>query len=102
MQNNIKTPFDTKGKDTHFICQLKRTELYFRDFTATRYMAAVDTGISIQNICRYVDVLRDSNKIAVVKIDYCQISGFKAEFLTTNPELFPADNQLKLWGSEKA
>lgn len=101
MKNNIKTPLLDKGKDTHFINQLKRTELYFRDFAATRYMAAVDTGISIQNICRYVDVLRDSKKIAVVKIDHCQISGFKAEYLTTNPELFPADNQYKIWENER-
>ena len=101
MQNNIKTPFDTKGKDTHFLNQLKRAELYFKEFTATRYMAAVDTGIPIQNICRYVDELRDSNSIAVVKKDFCEISGFLAEYLTTDPALFPNDNQLKIW-NEKA
>jgi len=97
MQNSNQNPLIDSNKDKYFPNQLKRTELYFKEFTATRYMASVDTGISIQNICRYVDELRESNKIAVVRIDYCQISRFKAEYLTTNPELFPSDNQLKLW-----
>lgn len=97
MLSNNQTPFTDNNKDSHFLCQLKRTELYFNEFTATRYMAAIDTGIPIQNICRYVDMLKEANKIAVRKKDYCQISGFTAEYLTTNPELFPPDNQLKIW-----
>lgn len=97
MLNSNQTPLNSNSKYNQFLNQLKRIELYFNDNIATRYMAAIDTGISIQNICRYVDMLRDSNLIAVVKNDYCQISGCKAEYLTTNPELFPNDNQLTIW-----
>lgn len=97
MQNSNQTPLLASNKDTQFLNQLKRTELYFKEFTATRYMAAVDTGINRANICRYIATLKKSNSIAIVKRDKCQISGCTAQYLTTNPELFPSDNQLKLW-----
>mgnify|MGYP001392318715 CR=1 FL=1 len=98
MQNSNQTPLNSNSKYNHFINQLKVLELYLKENIATRYMAAIETGIPIQNICRYVDMLRDENLIAVVKKDFCKISGFTAEYLTTNPELFPKDNQLKIWG----
>jgi hypothetical protein len=60
-------------------------------------MAAVDTGVPIQNVCRYVDMLKDCNSIAVVNKGYCRISGELVEYLSTNPELFPKNVQLNLW-----
>ncbi len=86
------------NKDTYFQSQFKKIESYFRDYTATRYMAETDTGIPLQNICRYCEKLFKSNKIAVVRKAKCQQSGCdNVQYLTTNPELFPKDNQLKLW-----
>jgi len=63
----------------------------------SRFMASIETRIPIQNVCRYVDMLRDENKIAVSKKDYCKISNHLVEFLTTNPEEFPDNNQLELF-----
>lgn len=98
MLNSNQAPStNSNDKINHFISQFKRIELYFRENTATRFMASIDTGIPIQNICRYVEDLEDLGLIAVVRKDKCQISGCMAEYLTTNPELFPKDNQLKLW-----
>lgn len=98
MLSNNQTPINSNNKNNHFINQLNIIDAYFKENIATRYMAAIDTGIPIQNICRYVDMLRDENLIAVVKKDLCKISKYTAEYLTTNTELFPKDNQLKIWG----
>jgi len=94
-----QTSLKPHNKDKHFN-QLKMIDRYLKQNTATRYMAAVNTNVPIQNVCRYVDMLRERNQIAVIKKDLCQISGFTAEYLTTNPELFPADNQYKIWKDE--
>ncbi len=71
-----------------------------RDFlkknTATRYMIAIKTGIPIQSVCYRVAALFESDRVAVVKIDHCQISGYYAEYLTTDPEQFPDNLQTKL------
>ena len=71
-----------------------------RDFlqnnTATRYMIAIKTGIPIQSVCYRVAALFESDRVAVVKIDHCQISGHNAEYLTTDPEQFPDNLQTKL------
>jgi hypothetical protein len=85
------------NKDTLKLAQLKRFELYLRDNTASRYMVAVDTGLPIQNCCRFVDMLKAINAIAVVRHGKCQITGEIVEYLSTNPTLFPKDTQLKLW-----
>jgi hypothetical protein len=84
-------------KDSCFIAQYHRLFLYYKENKASRYMASVETGIPIQNICRYVGMMFDRGVIAVIRKDKCHISGEIVEFLSTNPELFPKDNQLKLW-----
>ena len=97
MLNSNQTPFNSNDKGNHFDNQLKVLEQYFKENTVSRYMAAIDTGIPIQNVCRYIAMLYDMDLIAVIRKDKCQISGEIVQFLSTNPELFPNDNQLKLW-----
>jgi len=80
-----------------FQAQIKRFTAYLREYTTSRYNASIDTGIPLQNVCRYVSMLQKQNSIAVVRLDRCPISGETVEFLTTNPELFPKECQLKLW-----
>ena len=79
------------------ISQLRAVAHYWKTNTASRYMVAKATGIPLQNICRYVDMLKTSNSIAIIKKDYCQISGELVEYLSTNEEVFPMQNQLKLF-----
>lgn len=83
------------NKDSKFIAQMKRVELYFQEFTASRWMASIETGVPLQNVCRYVEMLSKENKIAVIRFDKCRISGEIVQFLSCNPELFPKELQLK-------
>jgi len=79
------------------ISQLRSVVQYWKTNTASRYMVAKATNIPLQNICRYVDMLKTSNSIAIIRKDYCQISGELVEYLSTNEEVFPFQNQLKLF-----
>ena len=63
----------------------------------SRFMVAVETDVPIQNVCRYVDMYRDLNQIAIARMDYCKITNQLVEFLTTDAELFPPNNQLELF-----
>lgn len=63
----------------------------------TMKMVDVETGIDRANICREVSKLRDLGKIEVVKTGLCKITKHRAGYFTTNPELFPRNNQLKLF-----
>lgn len=102
--NKTDTPknslFTSPYKDSKFNTQFLTIREYFKIKTASRFMAAIETDIPIQNICRYVGMLNKSNSIAVVKKDKCRISGEIVEFLTTDPALFPKSNQLKLFRYE--
>jgi DNA-binding transcriptional regulator LsrR (DeoR family) len=77
--------------------QLRTVNHYLYHHTASRFMLAVNTGIPIQNVCRYIEALRKHNQVAVVRHDRCEVSGERVEFLTTNPAKFPRDGQLKLF-----
>lgn len=77
-----------------YITQCKKVSLSFSEFPKSRFMVSVDTNIPIQNVCRYVEMLRDSNKIYFVKKGYCKISKQKVEFLSTDPNFKEDDNQL--------
>lgn len=80
-----------------FAPQLTIIHDYFLNEPASRYMAAIATKVPIQNVCRYVEMLKAANSIAVVRKGYCRISGEPVEFLSTDPEKFPKDSQLNLW-----
>jgi len=84
-------------KDTKYLTQYHIVRQFLYQNIASRYMVAIYTGVPIQNVCRYVDMLRKRNTISIVRIDKCQISGEMVEFLSTNPDNFPKENQLFLW-----
>lgn len=80
-----------------YLPQLRKVRNAFYDEPKSRFMVAIETGVPIQNVCRLVDMLRDDNNIAIAKKGCCEISHELVEFLTTNPEDFPEDNQLTLF-----
>lgn len=88
-------------KDNHFTSQFLAVRDYLTRNTASRYMAAIDTGIPIQNVCRYVDMLRKNDSVAILRIDKCRITGKFVEFLSCNEDLFPKSRQLKLFTDGK-
>ncbi|UZH56041.1 hypothetical protein JRG66_03995 [Salinimicrobium tongyeongense] len=92
---NSLNPFgDGQGKDTQF------TRVYeaLNAKSMTMFEAEQITGVRRESICRYVSRLKTANKIAVRKIRRCSITGYPyVQELTTNPNLFPQSNQLKLF-----
>ena len=98
----MKNKISFENKDNISYSQYERIEDFLRDNTASRYMAAIDTGIPIQNVCRYVDMMSKRDLIAVIRKDKCAISGEMVEFLSTNPDIFPKEKQLKFWFYENS
>jgi hypothetical protein len=60
-------------------------------------MAAIALGIFQANVCRYVRNMVKSGAAGVVRKSPCHISGRNAEWLTTDPERIPAQNQLDMF-----
>jgi len=86
-----------QDKNTKYETQCRTVSSFLYKNIASRYMTAIYTGVPIQNVCRYIDLLKKQNSICIVRIDKCQISGEMVEFLSTNPDNFPKCNQLKLF-----
>ena len=80
-----------KGKDKHFEVQMKRVFAAFKRKPSTMLMVSIETGIMRSNITRYVAKWKKQDCIKIVKFGICPISkSTGVQFLTTNPELFPA------------
>lgn len=72
----------------------------FKERPKTMKMVNMETDIMRENICRYVAILQEQGKIAVVKTGRCPITGYSGvNYYTTDPELFPArtTSQLSLF-----
>ena len=97
--NNNPNSFGHKrqGKDKVFKNQLKTIFQYLQENIATASMVSAATGIPQKNICRYKRDLQKSGQLWEIKKKLCKHTGFKAYYLTTNPELAPYDNQLYLF-----
>lgn len=97
---DITSKIPSQDKDSKYFSQYKRLREFLKEKTTSRNMAAVYNDIPLQNVCRYVGMLRKVDGIAVVKKDRCAITKRAVEFLTTNPALFPQSNQLNLFDHE--
>lgn len=86
-----------QDEDKYFQSQASVIFQSFFKSPKTMKMVEVETGIDRANICRRVSELRELKKIAIVETKLCEITKHRAGYLTTNPELFPKDNQLKLF-----
>lgn len=65
----------------------------------TRLQVAEQTNIRRANVCWYIRDFKKHSQVAVVKKGIDPITKHKAEFLTTNPDLFPEDNQTNLFSN---
>ena len=98
MENNHRTAlYDRQSKGKEFQNQLKTIFHYLKENTATASMVADETGIPQKNICRYKRDLQLSGRLWEVEKRYCKKTGFKAYYLTTDPEKAPSNNQTKLF-----
>jgi hypothetical protein len=91
MENSISTQAENKD-------QLNKIFTAFFEFPKTMKEVDAETKIMRESICRRVKDLRSQNKIALVGYRKCNVTGYnKVGIYTTNPELFPVTNQLKLF-----
>ena len=98
MENTNNNPLHKRqGKDTDFKSQLKTIFQYLQKHIATASMVSAATGIPQKNVCRYKRDLEKSGRLWEIEKKLCKQTGFKAWYLTTNPEHAPIDNRLKLF-----
>ncbi|MNQ40731.1 hypothetical protein D3C85_543920 [compost metagenome] len=86
-----------QDKYTLSTTQLKTIFHYLQNHTATASMVSEATGIPQKSICRYKRDLEKRGLLCEVRKGFCELTKFRAWFLTTNPDLFPKSNQLKMF-----
>jgi hypothetical protein len=95
--NNNNPLHKRQGKDKDFKSQLKTIFQYLQEHIATASMVSAATGIPQKNICRYKRDLEKAGRLWEIEKKLCKRTGFKAWYLTTNPEQAPFNNQLNLF-----
>lgn len=93
----LNTINNSQSKDSFVHTQLQTIFLYLKTHIATASMVSSATGIPQKNICRYKKDLEKRGLLSEVVKKTCKITGFKAWYLTTNEDNFPAPNQLRLF-----
>jgi len=94
--NNSNPLHKRQGKDTDFKSQLKTIFQYLQEHIATASMVSAATGIPQKNITRYKRDLEKAGRLWEIEKKLCKQTGFKAWYLTTNPEQVPFNKQLNL------
>ena len=69
---------------------------YLQENTATCSMVSEATGIKQKNLCRYKKELQENNLLWEIDFKPCSITGFMAQWLTTNPDLIPTIDKKQL------
>lgn len=85
-----------QGKDNNNVCQEKTIFTFLQTNVATASMISESTNIPQKNICRYKRDLEKAGLLWEVEKSKCKHTGFKAWYLTTNPELAPTNNVKQL------
>lgn len=90
---------DSQSEDNTHRNQLKTIFLYLLENVATASMISEATGIYQKNICRYKRDLEQSGRLWELEKKTCMKTGFKAWYLTTNPDKRrnPNSQQLNLF-----
>ncbi len=99
MKNAISSgsSFSSQSKSTTTKNQLQTIFVYLSKHVATASMVSDATGIYQKNICRYKSDLEKRGLLKEIEKKPCMITGFKAWFITCNPDLFPVNPQTKLF-----
>ena len=90
-----------QSKDKDFKSQLKTIFLFLREHIATASMVEAETGVPQKNICRYKRDLEKAGQLWETEKKHCKKTGFKAWYLTTDPNKAKVNNQLSLFSHEK-
>ncbi len=90
MQNDRNSSCKGQGKDTDLNGQMLRFYLYLQTNVATASMVEEATGIKQKNICRFKRSLEKAGRLWEVSEKRCQVTGFRAAYLTTDPSKAPS------------
>lgn len=96
MHNTNNPQHKRQDKGNIHLTQLKTIFLYLEEHIATASMVADATGIYQKNICRYKRDLEKAGRIWEVEKKPCKKTGFKAWYLTTNPNYAPSISATQL------
>lgn len=77
------------SKDSIDNNQLQTIFQYLFENIATASMVAETTGVYQKNICRYKRDLEKTGRLWEIEKKHCKKTGFKAWYLTTNPDKAP-------------
>ena len=89
---NKKSPISEavkQNKNSYFQSQLQTIFQYLQNHVATASMVSEATGISQKNICRFKRDMELAGILWEIEKKVCKATGFKAWYLTTNPEKAP-------------
>ncbi len=89
---------NNESKDTTHVSEEQTIFYYLKEHVATASMVTEATGVKQKNICRYKRDLEKANMLWELERKACKQTGFKAWYLTTNPDKAPKNSkQLSLW-----
>lgn len=98
METTNNSPLHKRqGKNKHFENQLKTIFQYLENHIATSSMVELATGVPQKNICRYKRDLEKAGRLWEIEKKKCKRTGFRAWYITTNPEYSPKVKQLSLF-----
>lgn len=102
MSRKKSTSAPLKSCDSHRKDKLKQTQLqtifiYLSDKVETASMVSDATGVPQKSICRFKRDLEKRGLLKEIEKKTCKKTGFKAWYITTNPEQIPVTNQLNLF-----
>ena len=81
--------------ENHFKSQLIQYYEYLQKNTATNSMVEQAIGIKQKNLTRYKVTLEDQGSLVVVYRGFCEVTGFLADYLSTNKEIIKKVNERK-------
>jgi hypothetical protein len=73
-----------RGKDSHFLAQMRRVYAAFAEQPSTMLQVYVQFGILRANICQYVAEWERERKAYLVHKGICHISKYQAGFYITS------------------
>lgn len=81
--------------ENHFKSQLIQYYEYLQKNTATNSMVEQAIGIKQKNLTRYKATLEEEGNLVVVLKGFCKVTGFPADYLSTNKEIIKKVNERK-------
>lgn len=99
MNNQTHPQTRRQNKDNNKRTQLKTIFQYLQENIATASMVTEATGIPQKNICRYKRDLEKAGRLWEIEKKLCKHTGFKAWYLTTDPDKAPKTKQLNLFSN---